>query len=148
MPADRKDDMAPATAVSLGDDPRRIREHLSRSRALAHSHGLTSVVVGVAGDEGDRFAPELIDYVASALRVEDAIFRLTRERALLFLADVDQSQAANVLERLVREFAARFPAAQEPRVAFGFYEVEPGCPELLVKEVLPAVFPPRETTPN
>jgi hypothetical protein len=132
--------MSPPTAA-LGDDPRRIREHLLRSRRLALEHNLPSVVVGVAGDETDRLAPEFLAYVESALRVEDAVFRLTRERAVLFLADVDRQQAREILDRLSREFAQRFPALAAPRVALGFFEVAPGCSELQVKDVLPAVFP-------
>jgi len=132
--------MSPPTAV-LGDDPRRIREHLHRSRRLAHEHNLPSVVVGVAGHESDRLAPEFLSYVESALRVEDAVFRLTRERAVLFLADVDQHKAREILDRLAREFAQRFPALDVPRVSLGFFEVAPGCAELHVKDVLPAVFP-------
>jgi ABC-type molybdate transport system ATPase subunit len=133
--------MSPPTAA-LGDDPLRIREHLHRSRRLAHEHGLPSVVVGIAADEGDQLAPELLAYVESALRVEDAVFRLTRERAVLFLADVDRERAGEIMDRIVHEFAQRFPAVALPRVCLGFFEVAPGCAELLVRDVLPAVFPP------
>jgi hypothetical protein len=128
--------------LELGDDPLRIREHLLRSRELANNHGLPSVVVGLAGSEGDRMAPDLLGYVESALRVEDAIFRMTRERAVLFLADVDREQARGIVERLLSEFAAKFPTAAQPALRMGFFQVEPGCAELAVKEVLPAVFPP------
>jgi len=133
-------------SAALGDDPRRIREHLLRSCELANHHGLPSVIVGVAGAEGDLLAPELIGYVESALRVEDTIFRMTRERAVLFLADVDRARAEEIVGRLLRDFGRRFPAADPPRVGIGYFEVRPGCEELLVKDVLPAVFPPHEPT--
>lgn len=135
--------MSPPDA-SLGDDPLRIREHLHRSRRLAHEHGLPSVIVGVAGDEGDRLAPELLAFVESALRVEDAVFRLTRERAVLFLADVDRARAGEIMDRIVGDFAQRFPAVALPHVRLGYFEVAPGCAELLVRDVLPAVFPPAD----
>ena len=130
-------------ATSLaGDDPRQIREHLLRSQSLADTHGLPSVVVGLAAPEGHQLAPELIEYVESALRVEDAVFRMTRERAVLFLADVNRERAGEILERLVADFGARFAATNPPTVALGFYEVEPGRAQLAVRDVLPAVFPP------
>lgn len=128
--------------LELGEDPLRIREHLVRSRELANIHGLPSVVVGVAGSDGDLMVPELIGFMESALRVEDAIFRMTRERAVLFLADVNLEQATGIVDRLVSDFSAKFPAASQPGIRMGFYQVEPGCDELAVKDVLPAVFPP------
>jgi len=127
-------------SAALSDDPREIREHLLRSCELANHHGLPSVVVGVAGSEGDLLAPELIGYMQSALRVEDAIFRMTRERAVLFLADVDRSRAEEIVARLLHEFGRRFPAASSPRICLGYFEVRPGCEQLLVKDVLPAIF--------
>jgi hypothetical protein len=135
-----KEDMT-APHLELGEDPIRIREHLVRSRELANIHGLPSVVVGIAGSEGDLMIPELLGFIESALRVEDAIFRMTRERAVLFLADVDLDQAGRIVDRLISEFSARFPSAAQPGMRMGFFQVEPGCAELAVKEVLPAVFP-------
>ncbi len=131
-----------------GDDPRQIREHLLRSCDLATSHGLPSVVVGLAGAEGDLGVPEFLTFVQSALRVEDAIFRLTRERAVLFLADVNRGQATEIVQRLASDFAGRFPAVAEPDLVIGTFEVEPGQRTLLVKDVLPAVFPPRSRGPS
>jgi len=139
--------MAPPSSFP-GDDPRQVREHLLRSCHLARAHGLPSVVVGLAFAEGDLLAPELIDYLESALRVEDAIFRMTRERAVLFLADVDRAQAEGIVARLVREFNGRFPAASLPEVSLGYFQVDPGSNELLVRDVLPAVFPPRRAAPH
>lgn len=131
---------------ALGDDPREIREHLLRSCELANDHGLSSVVVGVAGPEGDLLAPELITFMQSALRVEDSIFRMTRERAVLFLADADRARAEEIVARILEDFARRFPASDPPRIALGYFEVRPGCATLLVKDVLPVVFPPRDRT--
>jgi len=139
--------MAPPSMFPA-DDPRQIREHLLRSCHLARTHGLPSVVVGLAGAEGDLLAPELIDYLESALRVEDAIFRMTRERAVLFLADVNRAQAEGIVARLVHEFSERFPAASLPEVSLGYFQVDPGSSELLVRDVLPAVFPPRSVPPH
>lgn len=121
------------------DDPRRLRELLDRCIALAAEHQVPSVVVGMAGDEGDSVFPELVDYVASALRMEDSIFRLTRERAVLFLTDVNRVQVESILERLRADFCDRFGSLRTPRVALGTYEIAPG-EQLALKEVLPAVF--------
>ena len=118
-------------STRLGDDPRRIREHLVRSRELANTHGLPCVVVGIAGAGDDMMTPEF---------VEDAIFRMTRERAVLFLVDADRDKAQGIVERLIEDFSDRFPAVDPPRPGLGYYQVEPGCAELLVKDVLPAVF--------
>jgi hypothetical protein len=121
------------------DDPRRLRELLDRCVALAAEHAVPSVVVGLAGDESDPLFPELVDFLASALRMEDTVFRLTRERAVLFLADVDRGQVESILERLRADFRERFPDVRSPRVELGYYEIAPGA-QLALKEVLPAVF--------
>lgn len=123
------------------DDPRRIRDYLARSCQLANAHGLPSMVVGFAVREGDLMADELLDFVESALRVEDSIFRMTRERAVLFLADVDRDQAAGIVRRLLDEFQARFALRMPAAVSLGYFEVTPGVDELPVRAVLPAVFP-------
>ncbi len=124
------------------DDPRRLRELLERCCDLANEHTLPSVVVGVAGVEGDLLFPELVDYIESALRVEDAVFRMTRERAVLFVADVDRGRALEIVERLLADFRERFPTARAPDVSLGFYQVAPGMQRPALKEVLPAVFDP------
>jgi len=129
------------------DDPRRLRELLERSCELANQHTLPSVIVGVAGAEGDLLFPELIDYIESALRVEDAVFRMTRERTVLFLADVDRARALEILERLLSDFRERFPSARAPAVALGFYELAPRAERPALKEVLPVVFDPMTALP-
>ena len=70
---------------------------------------LPSVIIGIAGPDGDLMFPELADFVESALRVEDSIFRVTRERAMLLLADVDRTRAGEILDRLLEDFRQRFP---------------------------------------
>jgi len=131
-----------AIGGSSYDDPRRLRELLGRAWSLASEHALSSVVVGAAGAEGDLVFPELIDFFESALRVDDAIFRMTRERAILVLADVDRARAEEIVERMVNEFRERFAAASDPNVALGYFEVTPEIVEVSVKQVLPAVFDP------
>ncbi len=126
------------------EDPRRLHVLLDRVADLARDHGVDSVVVGVAGSEGDSLVPDLIQYIQSSLRVEDSIFRLTRERAVLFLADVRRAQVESILERLRGEFSERFPATRTPDVALGFFEIHPGAGDALtLKEVLPAIFAER-----
>ncbi|MBK7951076.1 MAG: hypothetical protein IPK00_20520 [Deltaproteobacteria bacterium] len=82
------------------DDPRKLTAMIARVSDLAANHAVCSVVVGVAAEEGDLFFPDYLDYLVSALRVEDQIFRMTRERALLYLSDVDATCAAEVLVRI------------------------------------------------
>ena len=72
---------------SLMDDPRRLRDMLDRAHELVSTHDVSSVVVGLAGFEGDQDFPDLVDYVVSALRIDDSVLRLTNERAVVLLAD-------------------------------------------------------------
>ena len=69
------------------DDPRRLREILDWALGLAKRHSLTSVLVGLAGNEGDTVFPE-IEYVKSGLRVDDSLFRMTHDARGALLADV------------------------------------------------------------
>src|SRR5262245_18737590 len=130
------------------DDPRRLREILDRALDLAERHSLTSVLVGIAGREGDRLFPEIVAYVESGLRMDDSVFRKTRERAVLLLTDVDAQQAEAIVRRLLSEFCDRFPAAQEPEVNVASFEVAPSSIELTLKQVLPRLFPPPDETAN
>jgi len=132
--------MAQARIRSQAEDPRRLRELLARSCELAEEHTIPSVIVGLAAREGDLLVSEVIDYIESALRVEDAVFRMTRERAVLFLTDVDAAQAGRILERLLSEFRERFATASGIEVHMGFYELAPDARGIGLKEVLPAVF--------
>ena len=92
------------------DDPRRLRSLLDRACDLAREHAVPSVMLGLTGVEGDGSFPEFIVYLQSALRVEDAIFRMTRERAVIHLADLDREQAREVFHRLLSDFSDEFPS--------------------------------------
>ena len=129
-----------APLPSSVDDPLRLREMLGRATGLACDHRLPSVVVGMAGREGDLLFPEIVDFFASALRVDDTILRLTRERVVLMLTDVDQAGAEQIVRRLLAEFRERFATLEDPPIALGYFEVEPGMGPLTVKQVLPTVF--------
>ena len=122
------------------DDPRRLRELIEKISSLASNYDIKSVVVGMSGDEGDLLFPEMVDYIESALRVDDGIFRLTRERAVFFLADADRARAADIMERLVMGFREKFTPSQEPRIGLGYFEVTPGVVPLTVRDVLPSLF--------
>ena len=109
----------------LTDDPRRLRALLERAYELATQHSLRSVMVGLAGFEGDRVFPELVDYVVSALRIDDAVFRMTRERAVVLLSDADGGRADDVMRRVIEDFRERFPSPERPAISLGFYEIGP-----------------------
>ena len=130
------------TQVQITDarDPRRLRELMERAELLLREHGLRSVVVGLSGFEGDSLFPEIVDYIESALRVDDSVFRLTRERVVLLLTDVDTEKASGILHRLLGEFRENFPSPIEPAVGLGFFEVAPGVVDVSVKAVLPTLF--------
>jgi GGDEF domain-containing protein len=84
--------------------------------------------------------PEMLRYIESALRMEDAIFRMTRERAVLFVSDVDLSNAERIVDRLIHGFQERFPTLEPVDVSLGYYEVAPGAREISAKEILPSIF--------
>ncbi len=121
-------------------DPRRLRDLLGKLTRLAEEKQLRSVVVGMVGSDSDALMPEMVDFIESALRVEDSIFRITRDRAALFLADVDRVSAQQIVERLLADFAARFPTRRSPEVSLGYFEVGPATSVATLKDVLPAVF--------
>lgn len=126
--------------ATTSDDPRRLRDLVDRARLLATEHAVPSVAIGLAAREGDLFFPELVHYMQSALRIEDGVFRMTRERAVLFLSDTTPERAEVVVDRLLREFQQEFPTAVEHGVEVGSYEIPVGIRSLAVKDVLPAVF--------
>jgi hypothetical protein len=126
------------------DDPRKLSSMLARISDLAETHSVCSVIVGVAADEGDLLFPDYLAYLESALRVEDQIFRMTRERAVLYLSDVDATGAAEVLVRIFAEFCEEFPTSKAPEFAQRMLEIKPGLGKLSVKEVLTSVFGSRE----
>ncbi|MAE95698.1 MAG: hypothetical protein CL910_13665 [Deltaproteobacteria bacterium] len=125
-------------------DPRYLRGLFDRATDLAQSHDMTSVFVGIAGDEADLLAPEFIDYVESALRVEDSVFRLLRGRAVLLLTDVTQERAASVLGRIRDDFVSRFAPRDGFEVQLGYYQVEGAQKVALAKEILPIIFDPEQ----
>jgi GGDEF domain-containing protein len=101
---------------------------------------VASVVVGFAVAEGNLLFPDFLVFLESELRVEDRIFRLTRERALLILRDLDSLAAQSVVERLRLAFEREFPATDALGVEIRYLEVRPGPTDLSVKHVLQAVF--------
>ena len=129
-----------ATHSLAKHDPRRLRGMMDRASDLARIHQVTSVFVGIAGREGDLLAPEFIDFVESALRMEDVLFRLLRERAVVLLADVDRGKAEEIFERLRDDFSARFAPANEFELDLGFYQVDGHGGHATAKLVLPAIF--------
>ena len=128
----------------MNDDPRKLSQMIARVSELADSHSVRSVVVGVAAEEGDLLFPDYVAYLESALRVEDQIFRMTRERAVLYLSDVDAIRAAEVLVRLFGEFCDEFPTTEAPEFEQRMLEITPGLGPLSVKNVLTSVFGNKE----
>jgi len=126
------------------DDPRRLRELMARAEGLAREHGLRSVLIGLAGGDGDPEFPEIVHYIESALRMDDQLFRLTRDRVVLLLTDVDVDGARSIVERLLAEYRERYPSLSKPRVGVGSFEVGPDCDDASIKQVLPGLF----TKPN
>jgi hypothetical protein len=124
------------------DDPRMLRELITRTQERGAQHDVPSVVVGFAAPEGDRLFPDFVSYVESELRVEDSIFRLTRERALLFLTDVNREKAAEIVERLEDGFRRDFPTLGESQIQIRLLEMAPRSGPLAVRDVLPEVFGP------
>ncbi|HEU4427248.1 MAG TPA: hypothetical protein VFT98_00715 [Myxococcota bacterium] len=132
--------MAMALPTSIPkDDPRQLRVLFERAALCSRAHKVPCVFIGVAGEEGDLLARDFLDFVESELRVEDAIFRMLRERAVLLMTDIDEQTARRVMERLCAEFAARFAPSSELPFGFGYFHVPPGQTPT-VKDVLPALF--------
>jgi hypothetical protein len=127
---------------AVGDDLQKLRSILGRASSLAREHGLASVMVGMAGAEGDPEFPDVVDFVESELRMEDAVFRLTRERVVLFVSDVRRAAAEVIMQRILLGYSERAARADDPRVRLRYFEVLPGSDPLTVKEVLPALFAP------
>ena len=127
----------------INDDPRKLSALIERVCDLAIAHHVPSVVAGLAAEEGDLVFPEYVNFLQAALRVEDGIFRMTRERAVVHLADVDAARANEVLERLARDFCDEFPSMSSPSFELRLYEVKPDAGRLRVKDVLTHIFAPR-----
>lgn len=129
-----------AGTATVNDDPRKLRTLLERASSLASEHQVKSVMVGLTSQRGDLRFPDFIDFLQSALRVEDGVFRMTRERVVLHLADVDRAQAIDVLDRLLARFHDEFPASTEATFDSHYVEILPGSGEPTVKDVLPTLF--------
>ena len=67
------------------DDPLKLISLLARVSELASEHSVPSVLAGLCCETGNLEFPGFIDYLESTLRVEDAIFRMTRERSVVQL---------------------------------------------------------------
>jgi hypothetical protein len=127
----------------INDDPRKLSALISRASDLAASHSVSSVLVGMAAEEGDPVFPEWIAFLQAALRVEDGIFRMTRERAVIHLADIASDQAQAVLDRLTSHFCEEFPTSTPPNFHVRLFPVDPESDTLRVKDVLTQIFAPR-----
>ena len=57
-------------------------------------------MVGLIAASGDQRFPDCMEFLQSSLRVEDGLFRMTRDRIVVHLADVDSEQGVAVRERL------------------------------------------------
>ena len=125
---------------SINDDPRRLRSLLTRASELASEHSVPSVLVGLTAQRGDLHFPEFIEYLKAVLRVEDAIFRMTRERVVVHLADVDPRRTEDVLQRLIADFNQQYPSMEDADFDVRCVEVKPGVAELKVKDVLTELF--------
>ena len=125
-----------AMSDSTVDDPRKLSALLSRVADLAQTHDINSIVVGMACETGDSLFPEFVEFLRSALRVEDGIYRMTRERAVVHLADLDLDGGQSVFNRLLDEFIEEFPAAKEPNFAINFVLVKAGSENVQTKTVL------------
>lgn len=124
------------------DDPRRLRALVARACNLVSEHELTSVMVGLTAPVGDLLFPDFLDFLQSALRMEDGIFRMTRERAVIYLADVDRALAQQVLDRLIADFEEEYPSFDEAPPARVYFEIKPAASPVTVKEVLTEIFAP------
>ena len=125
------------------DDPRKLVSLLARVAELSRVHSVGSVMVGLSAPAGDRLFPEFVEFLRSALRVEDGIFRMTRERAVVHLADIDLDDGRTVTARLLEDFLDEFPTAKNPCFEMNFFLVPPGCDEIENKVLLQQIFPSR-----
>jgi hypothetical protein len=132
--------MARPEQIPSKRDPRYLRVMMDRANELARAHGVASVFVGIAGREGDLLVPEFIEFVESALRIEDDVYRLLRERAVVLLADVERPRAEEILARLRMDFSARFAPSAEFEISLGFRQVDSGSGGATAKEILPQLF--------
>ena len=124
----------------MNDDPRKLRSLVERASSLANSHEVGSVMVGLVAPRGDLRFPDFVDFLQSALRVEDGVFRMTRERTVLHLADVDETTARATIDRLLARFHDEFPNATDAEFDSYYVAIAPRSGETTVKDVLPQLF--------
>ena len=129
---------------STNDDPRKLRSLLERATDLAKKHEVRSVVVGLVAPNGTLGFPEFIEFLRAALRVEDAIFRMTRERVVVHLADVDREGARAIIERLLNQFRSEVPTSHDVEFALSEFEIPPGTAEVSVRDALTTLFSPSD----
>ena len=120
-------------------DPRNLRTLFDRATSLAQEHQVASVFVGIAGRESDTLVGDFIDFVEAELRVEDSVFRLLRERAVLLMTDIDLEAATAVMERVRTNFASRFPTMKELTISISYEALAAGG-SASIKDVLPGLF--------
>ena len=130
-------------STSSIDDPRKLSALMLRVAELSQAHEVGSVMIGMSAPAGDLMIPEFVAFLRSALRVEDAIFRMTRERAIIHLADLQIDGGKAVFSRLLEEFIEEFPASKDPEFQITFFEVPAGVEKLTSKDVLTEIFPQR-----
>jgi len=124
----------------MNDDPRKLRTLVERAGALATQHDVPSLMIGLIAESGDQRFPDFVDFLQSSLRVEDGLFRMTRDRIVVHLADVDSEQGMAVLERLLARFHEEFPQISDASFTSYCVAVRPGEGEPTVKDVLPTLF--------
>lgn len=129
-----------APSLPAKDDPRYLRAMMDLAGDLSRDHQLATVFVGIAGQEGDLLVPEFVEFVESALRMDDRIFRLLRERAVLLLVEVDVAQATAIVERLRADFVSRYGPSARFDIVIRYLAMPPGRPSVTVKDVLPNLF--------
>ena len=121
-------------------DPRHLHALFDRASSLSQEHAVASVFVGIAGKEGDLLVADFLEFVESQLRMEDAVFRLLRERTVLLLTDTDRAGAEAIVDRIRSEFVASFPTLTDLAVSIAYREGPGDGATITAKDVLPALF--------
>lgn len=131
--------MVMASPLESKTDPRHLRAMFHRATTLSSEHQVQSVFIGMAGREGDLLVRDFIDFVEAELRMEDGVYRLLRERAVLLLTDVDEPKARGIVERLCADFGAQFPSLDGLSMTIAYKPVGTGV-VATAKDILPGLF--------